>query len=38
VGLYLDLPEIDWEEVRELVRDGYLLIAPKRLGGMVGDL
>jgi len=38
VGLYLDLPEIDWDEVRELVRDSYLLIAPKRLGGIVGDL
>ena len=35
VGLYLDLPEIDWAEVSELVRDSYLLIAPKRLGRIV---
>jgi len=35
VGLYLDGPKIDWEEVSELVRDSYLLIAPKRLGRIV---
>jgi hypothetical protein len=38
VGLYLDLPEIDWTELLELVRDSYLLIAPKRLGRMLVDL
>jgi predicted DNA-binding protein (MmcQ/YjbR family) len=38
VGLYLDLPRIDWDEVSELVRDSYLLIAPKRLGRMVVDM
>ena len=32
VGLYLDLPEVDWNEVSELVRDSYRLIAPKGLG------
>ena len=37
VGLYLDLPVIDWEEISELIRDSYLLIAPKRLGRMVID-
>jgi hypothetical protein len=31
VGLYLDLPRVDWEEVRELVTDAYALTAPKRL-------
>jgi len=35
VGLYLDGPEVDWDEVSELVRDSYLLIAPKRLGRIV---
>jgi len=30
-GLYLDVGRIDWQEVRELVTDAYLLIAPKRL-------
>ena len=31
VGLYLDRPRVDWEEVRELVTDAYVLSAPKRL-------
>jgi phosphoribosylglycinamide formyltransferase-1 len=31
VGLYLDRPRVDWEEVRELVTDAYSLAAPKRL-------
>jgi predicted DNA-binding protein (MmcQ/YjbR family) len=35
VGLYLDLPSVDWDEVSELVRESYVLIAPKRLGKMV---
>jgi predicted DNA-binding protein (MmcQ/YjbR family) len=37
VGLYLDLPSVDWDEVSELVRESYVLIAPKRLGRMVAD-
>lgn len=28
--------ELDWDEVRELVRDAYLLVAPKRLRRLVG--
>jgi hypothetical protein len=31
VALRLDLGEIDWEEVTELVRGSYGLVAPKRL-------
>jgi predicted DNA-binding protein (MmcQ/YjbR family) len=31
VGLRLDTGEVDWEEVSELVRHSYLLIAPKSL-------
>jgi hypothetical protein len=31
VGLRLDLGEVDWDEVSELVRHSYLLIAPKSL-------
>jgi predicted DNA-binding protein (MmcQ/YjbR family) len=38
VGLYLDLQRVDWDEVSELVRESYQLIAPKRLGRMVADL
>lgn len=31
VALRLDGPEIDWEEVRELLHESYRRIAPKRL-------
>ena len=30
VGIWLD-GKVDWEEVADLVRDSYLLVAPKRL-------
>jgi hypothetical protein len=33
VALRLDLPEVDWEEVGELVRGSYRLTAPKTLLG-----
>jgi predicted DNA-binding protein (MmcQ/YjbR family) len=31
VGVRLDHPGIDWEEVAELIATGYCLVAPKRL-------
>ena len=31
VGLRLDLPTVDWAEVKELVRGSYELTAPKKL-------
>jgi hypothetical protein len=31
LGLWLDLADIDWDEVDELLRDAYRLTAPKRL-------
>jgi hypothetical protein len=31
IALRLDLPKIDWSEVRELLLTSYLLTAPKRL-------
>ena len=34
VGLRLDIEEIDWDEVTELVRDSYRRVAGKRLGAM----
>jgi hypothetical protein len=37
VGLRLDIGDIDWDEVSELVRGSYLLIAPKRLAALVAD-
>lgn len=35
VGLRLDLGEVDWEEVEELVTHSYQLCAPKKLVAMV---
>jgi predicted DNA-binding protein (MmcQ/YjbR family) len=35
VALRLDIGEVDWEEVEELVRGSYQLIAPKRLAEQV---
>jgi predicted DNA-binding protein (MmcQ/YjbR family) len=35
VGLRLDVGEVDWEEVEELVKHSYRLIAPKRLAAAV---
>jgi predicted DNA-binding protein (MmcQ/YjbR family) len=34
-GLRLDVGEVDWEEVGELVRESYRLVAPKRLAAQV---
>lgn len=31
VGLWIDLPMIDWEEVNSILIDAYRLTAPKRL-------
>ncbi|MFC5183952.1 MmcQ/YjbR family DNA-binding protein [Actinomadura harenae] len=31
VGVRLDLPDIDWEEIAELATESYRLLAPKRL-------
>ncbi|MET0663166.1 MAG: MmcQ/YjbR family DNA-binding protein [Ilumatobacteraceae bacterium] len=35
VGIYLDRPKVDWDEVREFVTDAYILVAPKRLSKLV---
>jgi predicted DNA-binding protein (MmcQ/YjbR family) len=35
VGINLDHPRIDWEEIAELIATGYCLIAPKRLARQV---
>jgi hypothetical protein len=31
IGLWLDLDDVDWDEVSELLVDSYRLTAPKRL-------
>jgi predicted DNA-binding protein (MmcQ/YjbR family) len=35
VGMQLDDPQPDWEEVAELIATSYCLIAPKRLAAQV---
>jgi len=37
VGLRLDVGEIDWEEVEELVTHSYRLLAPKKLATAVAE-
>ena len=32
LGVYLDVPGVDWEEIAEIVADAYREVAPKRLG------
>ncbi len=36
VGMYLDVEPIDWELAAQLVREAYLLSAPKKLVATVG--
>jgi hypothetical protein len=38
VGLRLDQPSVDWQEVEGLVVESYLLVAPKRLATSVTDV
>jgi hypothetical protein len=35
VALRLDVGEVDWDEVSELVACSYRLVAPKRLAALV---
>ena len=35
VGVYLDLDDVDWDEIRELITDAYRIVAPKRLAAGV---
>jgi hypothetical protein len=31
LGVYLDVPEVDWVEVEAIIRDAYRVIAPPKL-------
>jgi hypothetical protein len=31
LGVYLDVPDVDWTEIEEIVTDAYREVAPKRL-------
>jgi hypothetical protein len=35
IGLWIDLPKIDWDEVQSLIIDAYRLTAPKRLIALI---
>jgi hypothetical protein len=37
VGLRLDAGRIDWQEVAELLRGSYALVAPKRLAALIAQ-
>ena len=37
LGLRLDIPHVDWDEVADFVAESYLLVAPKRLAALVGE-
>jgi hypothetical protein len=37
LGLRLDIPHVDWDEVADFVAESYLLVAPKRLAELVGE-
>jgi predicted DNA-binding protein (MmcQ/YjbR family) len=37
VGLHLDHPKADWDDIAELVRTSYVLIAPKKLSKQLED-
>ena len=35
VGLRLDVPKVDWEEVEDLISGSYQLVAPKKLAAIL---
>ena len=37
VALRLDVGKVDWDEVAELMKCSYGLVAPKKLAGLLGD-
>ena len=37
VGVWLDR-RVDWAELADLLRDGYCLVAPRKLAGLLGRL
>lgn len=37
VGVYLDVPDVDWDEIAEIVQDGYRMVAPKSLLAQLDD-
>lgn len=38
LGVYLDVPGVDWAHIEDLIRDSYRIVAPKRLAALVADV
>lgn len=38
LGVYLDVPDVDWDELREIVRDAYRVIAPAKLSALLDEV
>ncbi len=36
VGIRLDVPDVDWDRVEQVVRDGYRTVASRALVGLLG--
>ena len=37
IGVRIDVPDIDWDEVDEVVRDAYTCVAPKSLAARITE-
>jgi hypothetical protein len=37
LGVYLDVPDVDWTEIEEIVTDAYRQVAPKRLASRLDE-
>lgn len=37
LGVYLDVPDADWDEIAEIVTDAYRVVAPKKLVALLGE-
>jgi len=37
IGVWLDFPDPDWNEIKKLLEDAYLLAAPKRLAKVLSS-
>jgi predicted DNA-binding protein (MmcQ/YjbR family) len=37
IGIHLDHPKADWDDIAELVRTAYVLVAPKKLSRLLEE-
>lgn len=35
LGVYLDVPDVDWDEIAQVVREAYRVIAPAKLSALL---